>query len=514
MSSSNVSIAAGKIDPVKIFILFIFTAGVVLRLVPAIYFPIWLDEASYFFISQNSIQDLVFLNHWNDSQPPFYPLILHFLQIIDGNEFFLRLPSVFFSAVTLIYCYKLGNRLVNRTFGLIVLIIFSFSNLLISLSWQANVYSLVIMFTLISVYYYFFKLKSRNSGLFLFFINISGFLSDYSFAWLIISFTVFEAVNYIFIYGRKSIYYKEKFINLIVLISNLLFLLIWGLITLKKIPHALALADWLSKNEIIQNALISFAGVSIFFDIKSVLFILFMILGIYAGIKFFARKNKEFVIFISILIFLPFTSTLIFSLFYQPILLARHLNAVGIGLYISLAFLIYYARNIISVVILAFFVFLSLISMKDYTRMNVLHIDWKDISRLINRKISSENSKGAILLDIDDKQFHFQPLTYYLNQYHNLNLELNSDELIRSQFPAYYLNKYYKQRSMLVKKRIIIPPNSGFYLNPVKESELYTLWFFNFTGEKEKLEKIVNKFDCRKITDYSSMDVFITQCSL
>ena len=109
------------INPRSLFAVFIFIIGVALRMYAAINYPLWLDEASYFFTSDSSVKDILFLNHWNVSQPPLYTLILHFWKMLGTSEIMLRIPSLFFSTVTFFIAYQLSKKLVDQFFGIIVL---------------------------------------------------------------------------------------------------------------------------------------------------------------------------------------------------------------------------------------------------------------------------------------------------------------------------------------------------------------------------------------------------------
>ncbi|KKS98434.1 MAG: hypothetical protein UV73_C0002G0148 [Candidatus Gottesmanbacteria bacterium GW2011_GWA2_43_14] len=455
----------------------IFAIGMILRFYAAGKYPIWLDEASYYILSGNKVADIISQNHWNVTQPPLYMLLMHFWQILGLSELAVRLPSLCFSAITLMTAYLIGSRLKSRYFGLIVLTVFSFSNYLITLSWQMNVYSLAIMLVLISLYLYFFNLKNMHSAALLISVNILGFLTDYGFIWLIISLILFESYNYLFAYRRQKLFFKESGFKLSVITATVLFISVWLMLVLNKVPAALEMSGWLESDDIFIRAMAVFTGISHSLNPVSVVFILVMALGLIISFTTARNKDNSFLRFMVFAVAGPLIFSYAFSVFFQPILLARNLYAVAVMLFFSMSYALYIKRNVLSPLLLAGYIFFSLTGYDQFSKMGVMKFNWAKASNVIAENIKTNSGTAHFFTDTENQQYNFQPLYFYLKRDLNLNIYGSDRIFLLDDFRDY--KKYMTGIDNQIK-----------------------FWLFDFAGDGDSLHKFARRYRCSGINSY------------
>ena len=92
-----------------------------------------------------------------------YHIILHYwMQIFGQSEFSVRFPALIFGVLSIFVIYKLGKVIFNQEIGLLSALILAISPFQIHYSQEARPYSLLMLLSLVSVYYFVKFIKSSD----------------------------------------------------------------------------------------------------------------------------------------------------------------------------------------------------------------------------------------------------------------------------------------------------------------------------------------------------------------
>ncbi len=175
------------------------------------------DEPFSVFYAQSDIISIIkFLSKGNN--PPLYEILLHFwIKLFGISAFSVRIPSLIFNSITVLFLYKIGNKYFNLNIALTASLLFVFSDYQIMFAHEARVYALLGMLTTISVYLFLElitteKLTKQN----LIFLIISNILIIYShyFGFFII---FFQVLFIIFNKTLRNKYLKQLLISLAII---------------------------------------------------------------------------------------------------------------------------------------------------------------------------------------------------------------------------------------------------------------------------------------------------------
>ena len=146
----------GRYSYIYLFIS-IFILALVLRIYGLGDESYWFDEFITIRVAQEGVESIL-----SGGRPPLYLLIAHFwIELVGTSEIATRLLSVFFGLGSVYFIYRISKSLFNDKVGLISAFFMSLSQYQIYYSQEFRYYSLFLLITLIS-YFYFLKVLQRK----------------------------------------------------------------------------------------------------------------------------------------------------------------------------------------------------------------------------------------------------------------------------------------------------------------------------------------------------------------
>jgi len=120
-----------------------------------------MDEGYSVKLAQMSLSQLV-AETSADVHPPLYYILLHYWIIFLGSsEFSVRFMSVIFAVLAILMIYKVGTLIYDKYVGSLSALILAFSIYHIHYSQEARMYSQMVLFTLVSMFY---MIKHKREG--------------------------------------------------------------------------------------------------------------------------------------------------------------------------------------------------------------------------------------------------------------------------------------------------------------------------------------------------------------
>ena len=145
-------------------LLVIFLVGLALRLYGLGSESLWWDEVyAISTMAQPGALEIIRLSS-TDNNPPLFYLILHYWMLFAGDSaFWVRLPSAIAGALAIPVMYGIGKLLFDRGAGLLAALILALSAYNVRYAQEARGYSLMVLLTLLS-FYFFAKLVKGSSS--------------------------------------------------------------------------------------------------------------------------------------------------------------------------------------------------------------------------------------------------------------------------------------------------------------------------------------------------------------
>ncbi|SDF58555.1 Dolichyl-phosphate-mannose-protein mannosyltransferase [Methanolobus vulcani] len=171
-------------NPSLLILLFVTLLGAYLRLHALGSESIWLDEASTFRMSNVDSISSVWANAIQDRHPPLHFLIIHFITLFSTSEFWIRFPSAVFGILSIPAIYLTAESLFRKREGIISAFILSISVFHIFYSQEARMYSQMMFFSLLTIYFLYRSSIENKKWLWMSF-SVSSALAFYSFYYTI-----------------------------------------------------------------------------------------------------------------------------------------------------------------------------------------------------------------------------------------------------------------------------------------------------------------------------------------
>ncbi|MBN2422220.1 glycosyltransferase family 39 protein [Candidatus Woesearchaeota archaeon] len=387
----------------KRILLFILLIALILRLAGIGSEPYWTDEVITVRWVQEPLKTAldVFVN--SELYPPMYMLTLWvWVRFFGITPIATRLLSTLFSIMTIFVIYLVGKKLFSEKVGLIASVILAFSNFNIYYAQETRAYSFLVFLTLVSFYYFILsleKLSLKNSLLYLFSTLILIYTHVFSLLIIFVQNIYFLLIQY------KSLKIIKKWI--FIQIQLLILYIPWFPILLKQITKQdhlnlkwIPVLHWYSPLVVI----VKYSG-------STILFIVFIVIIIYAFIKARKKIPLKQISLLSMWIIIPIGIMFLFSFVVRPLFHERFFQFVvpAIILIISWAIKVSFGNKWVLSGVVALIIILSFPPIyEQYYTTN--KDDWITASEFLN-----ENVKNGEIIFIHP--FYQQyPFTYYYNR--------------------------------------------------------------------------------------------------
>lgn len=151
----------GLIKNKLILLLGILFIGLFLRVYDLGNESIWLDEGYSIRYANLNLPQIISLQ--DNGLPPLYYIILHWwIHLFGDSEFSIRFPSVIFGFFAILMIYKIGSQIFDKDVGVLSSLLLGLSIFHIHYSQEARTYSLSVLLTLLSMYFFMKLLKKRS----------------------------------------------------------------------------------------------------------------------------------------------------------------------------------------------------------------------------------------------------------------------------------------------------------------------------------------------------------------
>ncbi len=171
---------------------------------------VWLDEATTYFLSSDTLFGIYEATK-NDVHPPLYYFVVHFFLFDGRSEILLRFPSMVFGVLAIPVLYMLGTRLFSVKEGLISSFLLSISLSHIYYSQEARMYSMMVFLTLGSIFFFYAAIEDkRNSFWFLFVVLTVLNIYTHYFGFFIFPIEILYFTILLFSYENGKLLFRSK----------------------------------------------------------------------------------------------------------------------------------------------------------------------------------------------------------------------------------------------------------------------------------------------------------------
>jgi mannosyltransferase len=147
------TIALRRLPEKKTIILVVISlAGLFLRVHGLGRESLWFDEGFTLYVARQNVARIFFAPL---DVPPLFYIMLHFwIRLFGNSEVSVRFPSVVFSVLSIFMTYKIAKKLFDTEVGLISAALSALSLFYVQYAQEARTYSLTVLLTLASMYYF------------------------------------------------------------------------------------------------------------------------------------------------------------------------------------------------------------------------------------------------------------------------------------------------------------------------------------------------------------------------
>ena len=364
------------------YLIIILVISFLVRIVGMTSESVWLDEAI-------QIYNVKLINiEFYDYYPSLYKFVLRFIVYLGINEFWTRLPSVIFGTIAVYIVYLLGKELFNEETGLISSLIFGLSRYNIYFSQEARPYSLLVLTSALSMYFFVrFSKKTKDKKT----------LLSYFITTLLMIYTHYYALFTVLV--QNIFFFKKKVLKKWIITQFLLFL--------SFIPQLIIFYNsFLTlKTENLGQGFIEFTYINRNFSGGILLNILFFTLLIYSLFILSRDKKKNELSLMWLWLLIPILIPFFITIF-RPVFISRHIIFCTIPYYMIISYMITKLKKIKKHLVLVIIIFsLIFIGIQIFKYDN---IPWQDLTTYVK----SKNAKAILI----EPGYNILPFMYYYDR--------------------------------------------------------------------------------------------------
>lgn len=380
-----------------IVLLAILLLGFLLRVYDLDTESIWLDEGIS--IKLSSIDPAaITIERALNNHPPLYFIILHYWTKAFGDSVFsARLLSVLFGFLAIFMMYRVGCLVFNRETGILGSLILAVSLFNIHYSREIRMYSLVVLLTLVSMYFFIKLLEKRSRANLIGYITSSIFLlyTHYSGLYLILAQNVYF-ITALLLYKKKDILDLKTWIKYQATIFVLYLPWLWvGVLRMRKIQES---HFWIGRASVLTvlGSLIEYSG-------SIVLFVVFMTLLVFLAVSIkkhwqgASLPDAGKMYLLSSWLAIPIAVPFVISQFAAPMYMTKYTMPAHAAFCLLIAISIQtIRRRHVKAIVIGVIVLISLLSAgRYYAEVNT--IPWNKVAEYVEK-----NAKPTDMLIFND----------------------------------------------------------------------------------------------------------------
>jgi len=273
--------------------------------------PLAMDEPFSVFHAQMNISDII-SELKNGNNPPLYEIILHFwISVFGTSELSVRLPSLIFSILTILFTYSLARKFLNNRIAVLSALLMSLSATHIMFSHEARAYPLLMMLTTISFMIYLTLVNNQYKRKHLILLVFVYALMAYTHYMAFVVIALQSAVLLCFIRSKKELVYKFLLVLLgfaVLYIPNIVILF-------NRFTDTVALGTWIKP---VEDMGIFFDMMRLFTNNNKYAFILIsaLFLGA-AGVAIYLHQLNKWIKRIMLFIIIPGYFLICYSVYFN-----------------------------------------------------------------------------------------------------------------------------------------------------------------------------------------------------